>query len=120
MTTINLTPFFKTILVNIISMEYSDIKETEWYKLIKSEMEYSNFSLVIDDKLYVFQDINELFQSSLRIYQDVSKKNYFFNIPKYSEQKEYACLLENAIYKMNSFITHADSADELADALSVL
>ena len=123
MNVLDFTPIFKKMLSDIITMEYSDIKETDWYIQIKKCVDDQNchFSLSIDNVLYEFSDINDLFKDSLTIYLQCERKNALErNIKKNAECREMVQMIEHAIYKMTQFVHHAEEANDLMDAFQIL
>lgn len=118
---IDFTPCYKKILNDIITLEYSDIKEKEWFSQIQSYIDDSyQFLLTVDNIDYTFSNINELFKDSPMIYLRSSKKLENINPEKSREYREIAQMAEHAIYKIYQFLKHTDDANDLMESFESL
>lgn len=108
---IDVTPFFTTLLQNIIDMEYSDLKETEEFSILMHaiDQEYQ-FKMIADGVTYIFNDINDLFF----LFRNICNGCKNVNTQKYG----YAILLNRAISKINVFLEGEKQTDQILDAFS--
>ena len=108
---IDVTPFFSTLLQNIIDMEYTDLKETEEFSILKNavDQEYQ-FKIAIDGTTYIFNDVNDLFF----LCRNICNGNKNVNTQKY----KYSVLLNRAIPKIDVFLDGEKQTDQILDAFS--
>jgi len=86
-------------------MEYSDLKETDGFKLLVDSIENDwILSCTIDGIAYEFNDVSDLFNNTRQICQHSAPV---------SEKYTYKILLDQAFYKIQSFIGHCEDADNL-------
>ena len=108
---IDVTPFYKTFLQHIIEMEYSDLKETEFFGILLNAIDQDyQFKIVIDGVSYIFDDINDLFLLCHKICKECKNVN--------TEKYRYARLLDTAMSKINTFLDGEKKTDQLLDAFS--
>jgi hypothetical protein len=91
-------------------MEYSELKETDGFKLLVDSIENDLLlSCTIDGIAYEFNDVSDLFNNTRQICQHADPT---------SEKYTYKMLLDPAFYKIQAFIGHCEDADKLMASFS--